>query len=104
MNLNDINKYFFPIIKVISIVLITTTIGLELWTIYANLNNSNIPSNLNPFLWVGTFAIVAHLIEAVIAAFYATSRNQTPIKYGIYTFFVGTVGLLELFNGKDANN
>jgi hypothetical protein len=39
----------------------------------------------------------AHFIEAIIAAFYAPAKNQKPIQYGIYTFFVGTIGLLEFF-------
>ncbi|MEQ9357174.1 MAG: hypothetical protein RIG63_18605 [Coleofasciculus chthonoplastes F3-SA18-01] len=40
-------------------------------------------------------------MEAIIAAVYAPSRQKTPIVYGTYTFFVGTVGLLELFDQED---
>ncbi|MCS6283625.1 MAG: hypothetical protein HUM72_24125, partial [Dolichospermum sp.] len=36
-----------------------------------------------------------------IAAYYAPTRNQTAIKYATYTFFVGTVGLLELWENQD---
>ncbi len=98
---NNTSNNFYSAIKVISIVFITSAIALELWHIYALFTNSKIPSGLNTFLWIGRFAITAHFIEAIIAAFYASSRDKMPIKYAIYTFFVGTVGLLELFNKND---
>lgn len=78
-------------------ILIASAIGLELWNVYALLSNTNIPSSLNPIFGIERFAVAIHLVEGVIAAFYAPSRKKPPIKYGVYTFFVGTVGLLELF-------
>lgn len=96
MNYNY-KKIFFIIIKFISIILITSAIGLELWNAYALLTNSNMPSGLNLVFWIERFAIAVHLVEGVIAAYKAPSRKKKPIKYGTYTFFVGTVGLLELF-------
>lgn len=42
-----------------------------------------------------------HFIEGIIAAYKAPLKNKIPINYGIYTFFVGTVGLLELFDKQD---
>lgn len=97
MILNQVNKKIVTVIKCISTVLIFSAISLESWHLYAVLNNQNIPTSLNPLLWVGRFAVVMHLIEGSIAAFYASSKRKIPIKYGAYTFFVGTVGLLELF-------
>lgn len=94
---SNIKKTLATIIKVISTILITSAIGLELWNIYAVLTNNQIPSSLTVIVWLERFAITAHLIEAAIAAFYASTKNQMPIKYATYTFFVGTVGLLELF-------
>jgi hypothetical protein len=98
MNSKDTKRRFFKIIKIISVVLITSAIGLELWNAYALLTNSKIPSSLNPIFGIERFAIAIHLVEGVIAAYKAPSRKKTPIKYGTYTFFVGTVGLLELFD------
>ena len=98
MNLKDTKRRVYPLIKVISIVLISSAIVLELWNISALITSSNIPSHLNPIFWIERFAIAIHLVEGVIAAFYAPSRKKMPIKYGTYTFFVGTVGLLELFD------
>lgn len=94
---SNIKKTLAKIIKIISTILITSAIGLELWNIYAVLNNNQIPTSLNPIIWLERFALTAHLIEATIAAVYASTKNQMPIQYGTYTFFVGTVGLLELF-------
>lgn len=97
MNLNSGIKNLFPFIKVVSTVLIASAIGLELWNIQGTITNSHLPSSLNPVFWIERFALTAHLIEAAIASYYAPTKNKMPIKYGIYTFFVGTVGLLELF-------
>ena len=84
-------------IKFISTLLITCAIGLELWNIYAIYTQAQIPNFLHPVFWIERFAVISHLIEGIIAAYFAPLHNKTPLKYGIYTFFVGTVGLLELF-------
>ncbi len=97
MKLKYIKDKFFPVIKVISTVLITSAISLELWNIYRQLNSQQIPNILHPILWLGRLALIAHFIEGIIAAFSASSKGEIPLKYGTYTFFVGTVGLVELF-------
>ncbi|MBW4488567.1 MAG: hypothetical protein KME12_12330 [Trichocoleus desertorum ATA4-8-CV12] len=101
MTLQDAKKYLFAWIKVISTVLITGAIALEFWNLYASLTHLSIPSSLTPVFWVERFAVTAHLIEGAIAAVLAPSRNKLPLQYGTYTFFVGTVGLLELFAKVD---
>ncbi len=101
MDLKFIKKKIYTFVKIISTVLITSAIGLELWNIYAVITNINVPSSLNPIFWIERFAIMSHFIESIIAAFYAPSRQKMPIKYATYTFFVGTIGLLELFDRQD---
>ncbi|MTJ46802.1 hypothetical protein [Dolichospermum sp. UHCC 0259] len=98
MNLKDIKEKLFPIFKIISIALITSAIGLELWNIQTSITNSQLPSILTPPLIIAHIALSAHFLEALIAAYYAPERNQISIKYAAYTFFVGIFGLLELFN------
>ncbi|MEA5580279.1 hypothetical protein VB620_02870 [Nodularia harveyana UHCC-0300] len=93
----NILKIFANLIKVISTIFISGAIAWELWHIYAIMNDISIPSNLNFIFWIDRFAITAHLIEAVIAAIYAPGKEKSPLKYAIYTFFVGTVALTELF-------
>lgn len=97
MKFNDKKRIFFSIIKVISILLIASAIGLESANAYALLTNSNRPSGLELVFGIERFAIVVHFVEGVIAAYKAPSRKKKSIEYGTYTFFVGTVGLLELF-------
>lgn len=100
MDLKTKKRRFFAFIKILSVILITSAIGLELWNTYALLTNSQIPSSLNPVIWLERLAISIHFVEGVIAAYKAPSRNKMPIQYGTYTFFVGTVGLLELFDSE----
>ncbi|AFZ23335.1 hypothetical protein Cylst_1016 [Cylindrospermum stagnale PCC 7417] len=101
MPLKDIQQKLSPIIKVISIVVITSAFFLEIWDIQALITNNELPKSLHPVLIIARFALSAHFVEALIAAYYAPSKNQMPIKYGVYTFFVGTVGLLELWENHD---
>ncbi len=101
MKLKLIKRDIFTFIKIISTVLITSAIGLESWNIYAVITNTNLPSSLNPIFWIERFAMTSHFMESIIAAFYAPSRKKMPIKYATYTFFVGTIGLLELFDPEN---
>ncbi|MCF4970051.1 hypothetical protein CV014_24510 [Nostoc sp. CMAA1605] len=96
------SKMVFPI-KLISVFLITSAIVLEIWNIYTPFNNETTSNSLNIVFWIGRFALFSHFLEAIIATFYANSRNRIPLQYGIYTFFVGTIGLLELFRKEDIN-
>jgi hypothetical protein len=90
-------KFLLTTIKIISTILIVGVLGLELRNLYA-LRSQMIPLELPfPLLWIGRFALVAHFLEGMIAFIYAPFRNQSAIASGIYTFFVGTVGLVELF-------
>lgn len=89
-------------IKTISTVLMMGAILLELWNIYALSNQLQIPSSIKPIFWIERVAVAVHLIEAIIAAFNAGSKKKTWYKYGVYTFFVGTIGLMELF-GEEEN-
>jgi hypothetical protein len=97
MEFQDTKTNLFTLIKLISIVLISSAIGLELWNAYALITNSKIPTSLNLILLLAHLAISIHFFEGLIAAYKAPSKNKMPMKYGTYTFFVGTVGLLELF-------
>lgn len=89
-------------IKCLSIILITGAIGLELWHLSAGVSQRPIPASLYPVFWIERFALVSHSIEGMIAMVYAPRKQQASIPYGIYTFFVGTVGLLELFDVNQA--
>lgn len=85
------------LIKALSIVLITGAIGLELWHLQALVIQSQPPAVPSPILGFARFALIAHGLEGMIAAVYAPRRQRQPFSYAIYTFFVGTIGLVELF-------
>jgi uncharacterized membrane protein len=101
MHLKNIPQKLSPIIKVVAVAVITIAIALEIWNIQALTTNTQFPNNLNPVLIFAHIALSAHFLEAIIAAYYAPTKNHQPIKYGIYTFFVGTVSLLELWSSHD---
>ena len=81
-------------VKVFSCILISGALGLELWNILAQ--GSLFPAWQFLF-YLGRLALIGHLIEGIVAAFYAPSKGRLPLGTGVYTFFVGTVGLVELF-------
>jgi RsiW-degrading membrane proteinase PrsW (M82 family) len=100
-DIKSIKQTLFTGIKFISIPLITAGMGLEIWNIETITTNNQLPNILNPVLILAHIALSAHFVEGIIAAFYAPSKNHNPIKYAIYTFFVGTVGLLELWENRN---
>ncbi|MEM7579300.1 MAG: hypothetical protein ACFB02_06955 [Mastigocoleus sp.] len=95
------NKKYFSPVKVVAAIFTTVAVCLEIWNIYDISSNNHILQNLNVLLWFAHFVFIAHLVEAIVAIIFASSKNQQPLKYGVYTFFVGTVGLLELFDNPD---
>ncbi|MBE9044862.1 hypothetical protein IQ255_10665 [Pleurocapsales cyanobacterium LEGE 10410] len=83
-------------IKFVSTVLITSALGLVWVNWYLHLHHQSLPTQLNSIYWVGIIALIVHGIEGLVAAFKANARNEQAIAYGIYTFFVGYIGLKEL--------
>ena len=83
-------------IAIISTVLITGALGLVGGKVYLQLQDKSLPDGLNTLFWLASIALIAHGIQGAIAAIKANSSNLNPVTYGIYTFFVGTVGLLRL--------
>ncbi|HIK30837.1 MAG TPA: hypothetical protein IGS17_11485 [Oscillatoriales cyanobacterium M59_W2019_021] len=89
-------------IKVLSTVLITGAIALELWNLYTH--GFEQFDRFQPLIGFERFALLAHLGEGAIAAFYAPRKGEKPIRFAIYTFFVGTIGLFELFDRSSDSN
>ncbi|HEY9659289.1 MAG TPA: hypothetical protein V6C65_12610 [Allocoleopsis sp.] len=92
------------LIKSLSIVLMTGAIGLELWQLESVLTQSQQPAIPLVILWMARFALIVHGMEGIIAAVYATRQQRPPLFHAVYTFFVGTVGLVELYNDKKQIN
>ena len=85
-------------IKIVSTLAMISALGLEAANLYLHLQGKSLPSNLSPLFWLGSVALIAHAVEGLIAASQARSHDKNPLRYGIYTFFVGFVGLQELNN------
>jgi hypothetical protein len=90
------NPTIAKIIKIISCLVVTGALGLLGWNLLLSFQGESLPTNLTPLFWVGSFILVAHGVEGAIAAFIARSHQQNPLLYGVYTFFVGFVGIQEL--------
>jgi hypothetical protein len=90
----------FTLVKSLSIVLITGAIALEVWHLQAIVTHRQEPALPPVVFGVAGFALITHGIEAMIAAMYAARQRSSPVFYAVYTFFVGTVGLVELFTSQ----
>jgi hypothetical protein len=99
--MNLMNPTLAKLIKIASTLAMTGALGLSGWNLSLHLQGKSLPSNLTSFFWLASVALVAHGIEGLIAASKARDRHKNPLLYGIYTFFVGFVGLQELANKCD---
>lgn len=92
------NSTVAKFIKIASSLVITSALGLFGWNLFLHLQGASLPPNLTSLFRLGSFILVAHGVEGAIAAFKAAACNQKPLVWGVYTFFVGFVGLQELVN------
>jgi ABC-type multidrug transport system permease subunit len=90
-------------IKIISTLLISGAIMLEAGNLIAHFLNQPLPDLYKWVMIIARFALVSHLIEAIIAGFSANSQGKNPLKSAVYTLFVGTVGLLEVLDRTNSS-
>jgi hypothetical protein len=95
------NPTITNLIKIASTLVITSALGLLGWNLWLHSQGESLPPNLTSLFWLGSFVLVAHGVEGAIAASTAPSHQQNPLFYGVYTFFVGFVGLQELAKEQD---
>jgi hypothetical protein len=50
------------------------------------------------------FALTIHVMEGIAGGIIAYFQGLNPVKYGIYTFFTGTLGLWEMGVNRAAIN
>lgn len=96
------DRNLIPWIKRFSIALISGALGLELFNLAVKRFGGGPIPGLEVLFWIGRVALIIHGIEGTIAAAYAQTRQQSSLSYGFYTFFVGTVGLVELWQSPNA--
>ena len=95
------SEQILSVIKGLSTILIFAVLGLEFWNLWAK---GQLPPGLHIILLVGHLVITIHVMEGIIAAFYAPSRGKPLFLSALYTFFVGFPGLFEVLGlGKRGN-
>lgn len=90
------NPTLAKLIKIASILAMNGALGLLGWNSWLHLQGESLPPDLTWLFWLGSVALFAHGVEGLIAAAKARTYDKNPLRYGIYTFFVGFVGLQEL--------
>ncbi|MGF1514141.1 MAG: hypothetical protein ACFB5Z_10660 [Elainellaceae cyanobacterium] len=80
-------------IKLLSIALMSLALGLEI----AKLSPWTLPPIPAALLTTARAALIIHLLEGAIAVAAAIIYRKPALRYGPYTFWVGTVGLVEIF-------
>lgn len=94
--LSSINPVWIKLIKVISPILMSCAIVLDIAIAYRWLHAVEIPQGYMTLGAIGSVALGAHFLEGIIAGVMAWQRQRNPFFFGVYTFFVGTVAFLEL--------
>lgn len=84
------------VMKILSFILIVAAIVWEMGSIYAILTDFTISPDLKWIFWIERPALSIHVIEGIIGFYSALYQGKKAIDYGIYTFSVGFIGLLEL--------
>jgi len=93
----SIDRRLVRLVKALAIGVTASALALELCNLYLWLNGNSSPlQGFNILFAFGRFVLICHGIEGAIAATLAPSKRQPRVWSGLYTFFVGTVGLLEL--------
>ena len=100
MNLTALKPQGFAIIKGVSILVVLSALSLEGWNLTTGLAHQHLSSAFNGVFVIERFVVGAHLLEATIALMFAASKGKSPLPFALYTFFVGTVALLELFSSE----
>ena len=82
--------------------MISSALGLEIWNLFTGVLQELPAQGFKWMVYLERFALISHGMEGGIATIIAPSKGQPAFRYGMYTFFVGTVGLVELFKTKAA--
>ena len=97
-----LKQVVFALIKVVSTVLMSGAIVLETWNLTLGVDWAALPGWCHVGFWYVRVAASIHLLEGVAAGIWASRRSDhQPLLYGLYTFFVGTVGLQELWESRE---
>ena len=102
LNPNSINPLWIQLIKILSPILIVGALYVDGTILYDWLQGLDCPKAFIAIGAVGSVALAAHMFEGIVAAAMAKKRGLNSWRYGIYTFFVGTVAFVDLLNIEES--
>lgn len=56
---------------------------------------------LERVFWIGTAALLFHVLEGIAAGVLAYRLKENPVKAGMYTFWTGIAGIVEILQRLD---
>lgn len=80
-------------IKVLSCILIAGALALVAAKAAGLIESHTL---LEKVFWIGTVALLLHGMEAIVAAVLAYRLQENPVKAGIYTFWTGAAGIMDI--------
>ena len=78
-------------------------IALSLYKLYVLSHEGVLSPSLNVLATIACVALVAHVIEGMVAVVIAYRRGHNALQAGGYAFFTGFVGLTEILNDEASN-
>ena len=81
------------VIKVLSCILIAGALVLVATKLSGMIAEHTL---LERGFWIGTAALLFHVLEGIAAGFLAYRLKENPVKVGMYTFWTGIAGITEI--------
>jgi hypothetical protein len=88
-------------IKVVSCLLIAGALGLVAGKVSGMITEHSL---LEKLFWIGSAALLFHVLEAIAAIRLAHRLDEDPARAAAYTFWTGIAGISELLQKIEASN
>ena len=98
LELKQVNPIWIKLIKILSPIVMIGAIIMDLTIAYRWNQNLEIPKLFKALGAVGSVALTVHTFEGIIASTMAKAKGLNPLRFGIYTFLVGTVAFVDLLD------
>ncbi|NJN23438.1 MAG: hypothetical protein HC810_02280 [Acaryochloridaceae cyanobacterium RL_2_7] len=102
IELNEVNPVWINLIKILSPMVMIGAIAIDLTMAYRWNQHLEIPKLLKALGALGTVALTVHLFESIIASAMARKQGLNPLRFGLYTFLVGTVAFVDLLEDAES--
>lgn len=89
------NPFLVRMIQVASCIAIASALVLVSAKLIGRISAGSVVDTL---FWIASVALVAHVIEGIIAAVLASKLGESPLKAGFFVFWTGIGGLSPLIH------